>query len=107
MIRTAASPMQKTVKSGAVFQSWKLMTKKLYLHLRTPAARTGYNEGFAFQGKGSRQSGLSRNSPILHSLKGDWCGENLTVSIKPMDPLHPTPLTWDCPKVEPHVGHQN
>ena len=64
-------------------------------------------EDFAFQGKGSRQSGLSRNSPILHSLKGDWCGENLTVSIKPMDPLHPTPLTWDCPKVEPHVGHQN
>ena len=41
------------------------------------------------------------------SLPGDWCGENLTVSIKPMDPLHPTPLTWDCPKVEPHVGHQN
>lgn len=62
-------------------------------HLRIPAARTGVQLRPCLSRQGFRQSGLSKefsNSPLSQK---DWCGENLTVSIKPMGPPpHPTNL---------------
>ena len=82
-----------TVYSHLEFQlQEQVMTKVLPFKSRVPGNLV--SQGTLQSSTLSKKTGVEKTSPCLSS------------QYQATTP-HPTPLTWDCPKVEPHVGHPN